>query len=97
MQVLAVRFELHLPQSRSLKARRAVLRPVLDGLRSRFRVSVAEVGPQDLHQRAAVGVAIVSEQAEQCVKIADEIARFVWAAPDLEVVDEVRTWTEFDE
>jgi uncharacterized protein len=96
VQVLAVRFELHLPQSRSLKARRAVLRPVTDGIRARFGVSVAEVDHQDLHQRAAIGVALVSQSAEQCTKIADEIARFVWTADDLEVIDEVRTWTEFD-
>jgi uncharacterized protein YlxP (DUF503 family) len=39
--------------------------------------------------------AIVSGDARQCEKVADEVSRFVWAG-DHEVLDEVRTWTEFD-
>ena len=85
-----------MPLCRSLKERRAVVRPVIEGIRSRFGVSVAEVDHHELHQRAAIGVALVSEKAEQCSKIADEISRFVWGAPDAEVSDEIRTWTEFD-
>ena len=42
--VLALAVELHLPACRSLKDRRAVVRPILDGARHRFRVSAAEVG-----------------------------------------------------
>ena len=48
----AVRFDLHIPQSRSLKAKRAAIRPIVDGLRHRFHVSVAEVDHQDQWQRA---------------------------------------------
>ena len=33
-----------MPQSRSRKAKRAAVRPIADGLRHRFRISVAEVG-----------------------------------------------------
>ena len=40
------------PQSRSLKAKRAAIRPIVDGLRHRFRISVAEVDHQDQWQRA---------------------------------------------
>lgn len=96
MEVLAVRFELHLPQPRSLKEKRAVLRPVVEGIRSRFRLSVAEVDHQDLHQRAAVGVAIVSGDAAECERIAGEVSRFVWSRTDLEVLSEVHTWAELD-
>ena len=55
----AVRFDLHVPESRSLKAKRAAIRPIVDGLRHRFQVSVAEVDHQDQWQRAAIGVAVV--------------------------------------
>lgn len=96
VEVLAVRFELFVPHARSLKERRAAVRPIVAGIRSRFEVSVAEVGPQELHQRAAVGVAIVSEEASTCESVADDVARFVWSRPDIEVTDEVRTWTELD-
>ena len=69
---------------------------MIDGIRARFRVSVAEVDHQDLHQRAALGIALVSAEAAICAEVADDIERFVWSIPDLEVIEVVRTWTEFD-
>ena len=59
----AVCFDLHVPESRSLKAKRAAIRPIVDGLRHRFQVSVAEVDHQDQWQRAAIGVAVVGGAA----------------------------------
>ena len=63
VHAVAVRFDLHVPESRSLKAKRAAIRPVVDGLRHRFKVSVAEVDYQDQWQRAAIGVALVDGSA----------------------------------
>ncbi len=63
MHAVAVRFDLHVPASRSLKAKRAAIRPVVDGLRHRFKVSVAEVDYQDQWQRASIGVALVDGSA----------------------------------
>lgn len=94
MEVLSVRFELRFA-ARSLKERRSHVRPVIDGIRHRFHLSVAEVGDAERHDRASIGVAIVSGDARRCEMIADEVSRFVWAG-DHDVVDEVRTWTEFD-
>lgn len=60
MRAAALRVELHLPQSHSLKEKRAVLRPFIEGLRRLGSYSVAEVGHHDEWQRAAVGVGIVA-------------------------------------
>ena len=49
----------------SLKGKRAVVRPIVAELRRRFAVSAAEVGDQDLHRRAQVGVATVAGDAGQ--------------------------------
>jgi uncharacterized protein len=86
--------DLHLPACRSLKAKRAVVRPVVEGVRSRFRVSVAEVGDQDLWQRANIGVAVVGATTSHVVDVMDEIERWIWAQPGVEVVSMDRTWME---
>ena len=96
MEVLALRIELYLRSARSLKGKRALLRPVTDGLRARFSLSVAEVDHHDAHHRAAVGVAVVAADVRHATEVADEVERWVWSRPDLEVVEVVRTWTEFD-
>jgi hypothetical protein len=92
--VLALDIDLHLPECRSLKAKRAVLRPVVEGLRSRFQVSVAEVGDQDRWQRARVGVAVVGGTESHARDVTDEIERWVWARPGIDVLSMERTWLE---
>jgi len=82
-----VRFNLHVPESRSLKVKRAAVRPIVDGLRHRYRLSVAETAFQDQWQRAEVGVAIVASSARHLQEVIDEVDRFVNRAPDVEVLD----------
>jgi len=85
MHAVAIRVEVHVPGSRSLKEKRAVIRPVIDGLRHRFRCSVAETGFQDQWQRAELAVALVAASAAHLQEQVDAVERFVHAAPDLEV------------
>ena len=87
MHAAALRIDLHLPSCRSLKEKRAVLRPVVEGIRHRFRLSVAEVDHHDRWQRAAIGVAAVAESEGRLREVLDAVERFVVAAADVEVVD----------
>jgi uncharacterized protein len=90
----AVRFDLHVPQSRSLKAKRAAIRPITDGLRHRFRVSVAEVDHHDQWQRCAIAVAVVANTDTQLRETLAAIERFVVARPDVELLDVDTAWLE---
>jgi len=54
------RLELHIPDARSLKAKRSHTRGLIERIRSRHKVLVLEVDHQDLHQRAAVVIAALS-------------------------------------
>jgi uncharacterized protein YlxP (DUF503 family) len=77
MQVAAVRFELHIPESRSLKAKRSVVRPIVEGLRRRMSVSVSEVDHHDTWQRAAIGVAVVAPDAAHLEQLLRAIHDYV--------------------
>lgn len=96
MHVLAMRMELRFPGSRSLKEKRSRLRPILDGGRHRFRVAMSEVDHQDTWQLAAIGVAAVSASPTKLSELVDEVERFVWSFPDVEVLDATRDWLELD-
>ena len=85
MHVAVVQLELHIPTSRSLKEKRAVLRPIVEGIRHRFQISVAEVGYQDKWQRALIGMAVVSDSYGHAVEVVDNVERWVWSKPDVEV------------
>jgi uncharacterized protein YlxP (DUF503 family) len=87
MHVLAMQIELRFPAAQSLKAKRALLRPIVDG---------AEVDHQDTWQRSSVGVSIVSASATKADELMDEVERFVWSHPDLEVLSAERQWMEME-
>ena len=92
LHAAALSVELHLPQARSLKDKRAVLRPLIEGCRRRYGVAVAEVGNQDLWQRAGVAVATVSSTPRQVAEVLDACERFVWSFPEVEVISCERHW-----
>jgi len=94
MHVAAVRFELRVPHSRSLKAKRAVLRPLVEVLRHRFRVSVAEVDHLDAWQRATIGVAVVSGSHRHLREVLEHVGAQVAAAPDVEVIEAHTTYLD---
>jgi uncharacterized protein YlxP (DUF503 family) len=94
MHVLALSIDLHLPDCRSLKAKRGVIRPIVDGARQRYRVASAEVDHQDRWQRSRLGFVAVSGSARQVEEVIDDVERFVWSFPSVEVLTSERTWLE---
>jgi len=90
--VATLEFDLRIPEARSLKAKRAVLRPVIERLRARYSVAVAEVDHQDVWQRAGVAVAAVGGSPGHLEEVLDACERFVWSRPDLEVLAASRRW-----
>jgi uncharacterized protein len=63
MHVGVCRLTLQLADSQSLKAKRQVVRSLVERLRRRFNAAVAEVEEQDTWQTAVIGIAVVSNQA----------------------------------
>ena len=85
MFVAGAEYDLLLGDVRSLKQKRAVVRPILAALR-RLDVAVAEVGDADRHRRAVVGVVTVSGSARQCFAVLDECDRLVEGRPEVELL-----------
>lgn len=63
MPIGVLTLEIHIPDARSLKDKRQVIRSLKDRLRSHFNVAVAELDHQELWQRALVGVVSLSGEA----------------------------------
>ncbi|MEZ5141310.1 MAG: DUF503 domain-containing protein [Acidimicrobiales bacterium] len=94
VHVLALRVEIHLPASHSLKDKRAVVKTILEGARRRFQVAAAETDHHDTWQRAQLGFAAVASSPGHVVERLDEVERFVWSFPEAEVLSVDRTWLE---
>lgn len=94
MYVLAIELDVHIGASQSLKDRRQVVRGIVDGARRRFGVSAAEVDGQRTWQRATLGFAVVASSPSQATDVIDEVERFVWSHPELDVLSATRQWME---
>jgi uncharacterized protein len=87
MFVGVLRLTFHIPSARSLKDKRRVIQKLRDRVRARFDVSIAEVGAQDLHQRAVFGVSVVSADASVCDSVLEQVARAAESAADAVLTD----------
>ena len=89
MFVGMARFEIFVPHSGSLKQKRQVLRPVIDRVRNKLNISIAEVDHQNLWQRSALGVTCVSSSVDQCHKLLADAERVIGRAAidGAEIVD----------
>jgi uncharacterized protein YlxP (DUF503 family) len=71
------RLALAIPDARSLKDKRHVLHKVIDRVRARFNVAVAEVGENDRWQRASVGFSAVGNESAFVREVLDKVIHFV--------------------
>jgi uncharacterized protein YlxP (DUF503 family) len=61
----------------SLKGKRSIVKSLIGRLKSRFNISIAEVGHQDSKSIAVLGIAIVSNEAQFIEKAFDTILDFM--------------------
>lgn len=86
--------ELRLRNVHSLKEKRSVVRPILEGAHRRFAVAASEVAHQDSLRQATIGLAYVSGRAGHATEIMDAVERFVWSFPEIEVLSTERSWLD---
>jgi len=85
--VAALTLDVLLGDVHSLKAKRAVVRPLVAELRRRYPgVAVAETGHLDLHRRAEIGVAVVSATAANAMSVLTECEDLVARHPEIELL-----------
>lgn len=69
--------ELHVHASQSLKAKRGVVRSIVQRLRNRFNLSAAEVGGQDTWQRAVLGLTVAGSDATTVRRVLERAEGFI--------------------
>jgi uncharacterized protein len=94
MYVGALEIEIHLPAARSLKAKRSIVRHLVETARHRYGVSASEVSHHERWQRAGLGFSVVAPSAAHAQRLLEQVERFVWSHPELEVISVDRHWVE---
>lgn len=97
MVVGVCRLRLSLEGNDSLKGKRAVLRSLIDRVKNRFNVAIAEVESQDRLQLAEIGLAVVSNDTSHIHQMIERIVAFVEEQGDAQLLDRQTELLHFGE
>ncbi|MCL0052818.1 DUF503 domain-containing protein [Peptococcaceae bacterium] len=86
MVVGTLTVELFIFGSRTLKDKRRILKSILDKVKSRFNVSIAEVDSHDMWQRSVLGIACVSNQVAHVQSVLSSVEKFISHQRDAEII-----------
>ena len=78
--------ELHIPAARGLKEKRKVIKSLIDRLAHRYRISIAETGLHDLHQRSEIGLAMVGADPAHLGGLMERIREIFETSPEAQLV-----------
>ena len=86
MLVCLIRIKLHLFNVHSLKEKRSVLKSAIEKTRHKFKLSIAEVGEQDVWQSSALGIALVGNDKGLLEREMEKVLHFLENNAELEIV-----------
>ena len=79
--------DLILHENHSLKEKRRVVKSIIGRVKSKFNVSIAEVGDQDLWQSAQIGFCIVGNEKRFINSSLDKVIHFIEETNSAEIKD----------
>jgi hypothetical protein len=78
---------LRLHECRSLKGKRKIVKSIINQMRNKFNASVAEVGSNDIHQRAQIGFSLVGNDKRVINSKLDKAINLVDTLGLAEIID----------
>ena len=75
-------------EGQSLKAKRSIVRPMIDKIRARYNVSIAEIDHQDLWQRATFLLVAASASRQAAEKEVRRASRVLESSHEWELIEE---------
>ena len=87
MVVGVYRLDLRIHEVNSLKLKRRILRKIIDRTKNKFNVAIAEVGDNDLWQRAKVGLVVVGNDSRHVNSMMETITTFIEELNIAEIID----------
>lgn len=87
MVVGILKVELRVSEANSLKDKRRILKSLLDKIKIRFNVSIAEVEKQNAWQFATLGISAVSTTTSHVHQTFEAVLRFIEGSGMVELLD----------
>ena len=81
--------EVHLSieQANSLKEKRMIVKSIIDKLKNKFNISIAEVENQDIIKSSIIGFACVTNNSRHANSMIQNVLNFIEDYADAEIID----------
>lgn len=96
MVVGVCHLDLVLPEGSSLKGKRQIIKSLIARVKSKFNVSISEVGAHDLWQRVRMGVCLVGTDQRFINSSLDKVIDYIEGLSVLEVVNAKMEFLHFN-
>ncbi len=87
MVIGSLRILVEIPGNNSLKGKRRVIKPLMERIKHKYNVSVAEVDNQDVHRLATIGVAYVTNDSAMASRVLNQIVDMVDDSGEVMLLD----------
>lgn len=77
MNVGICKVKLRIPENQSLKGKRHVIKSLIERVKARFNVSIAEVDDQDLWQLSTIGIVSVSNHNTHVNEVLSKVVNYI--------------------
>lgn len=87
MIIGSCKIKLRLYSPESLKEKRMIIKSLIERLKHRFNISIAEVSDNDLWQISTIGIAIVGNESVYVDEVINKIINFIDNFEIVEIID----------
>lgn len=90
MIVGILEIKLYAPWIHSLKEKRMEIKSLIARTENKFKVAIAEVDAQDVHQTMVLGIACVTQDTSMADSILDKVIEFIEQSTEAEIIEVLR-------
>ena len=87
MNILIMEVTLRASWIHSLKEKRMIVKSIIQKLKNKFNISVAEIENQDIHNTIVIGIAGICANSAQLDSTMEHITTFIEYNTDAEIID----------
>lgn len=85
MYLIGIQVDFHLYAIFSLKEKRRIIRSIVDHIRSRYKISAAEVAYMDNLDRGSIGFGIVSNDKQNAETLLQKVINYMDIQSEIEI------------
>ena len=87
MNILIMEVTLRATWVQSLKEKRMIVKSIVQKLKNKFNISVAEIENQDIHKTIVIGIAGICANSSQVDSTMEHIITFIECNTEAEIID----------